>query len=170
MRNHGLTPDDEGDVPFWTTTDSLPVSRRSPEARSDDLESIMSWLRNGCPDSEDPSGDFKRVDEMLPKSKGKSPVDRAREIEGVLDWMRNTGVRPSPDGVIIPFDNLASLPISRRSPEERLTDRDHIATWIRNGRSDSDDPGGEFMKIDQLLASKPGQSALERAQDLEGAL
>jgi hypothetical protein len=162
MRNNGFTPMDDY-IPAFTKSGSHPVSKRSPEERVEDVESIMNWLRNGCPESEDPTGDFKHVDQMLPKKQGQSPEDRARQIEGVIDWMRNTGVKPSTEEGIVPFNKLASFPISRRSPEERLADVDEIKVWIRNGRSPSDDPTGDFKKIDQSLSAQPGQSPEDRA-------
>jgi hypothetical protein len=68
--------------------------------------------------------------------------------------MRNTGVKPSTEEGIVPFNKLASFPISRRSPEERLADVDEIKVWIRNGRSPSDDPTGDLKKIDQSLSAQ----------------
>jgi hypothetical protein len=168
MRDHGFTPADDANA--FKMIGSVPMSRCSPEERSQDIETIMNWLRNGSPESEDPNGDFKRVDQMLPRKHGQSPEDRARQIEGVMDWMRNTGVKPATEEGIVPFDRLASLPISRRSPEERSADMDDITSWIRNGRTATDDPTGDFKKIDQWLGAKPDQSPEERARDLEGAL
>ena len=43
-------------------------------------------------DSNDPTGEFKKVDQLLPKKRGQTPEDRARDVEAVLDWMRNKGV------------------------------------------------------------------------------
>ena len=169
MRNHGFAPVDDAPA-FNSMIDSVPMSRRSPEERTNDIETIMNWFRNGSPESEDPNGDFKRVDQMLPRKHGQSPEDRARQIEGVMDWMRNTGVKPTTDEGVVPFDKLASLPISRRSPEERSADRDDMTAWIRNGKAATDDPTGDFKKIDQLLGAKANQSPEDRARDLEGAL
>jgi len=168
MRNMGFEPEDE--VPVLNKNGSVPVSRRSPEERNSEIQLITNWLRNGSPSSEDPNGNFKRVDQMLPKKKRQSPEDRARQIEGVLDWMHNAGVKPAIEDGIVPFNTLASLPLSRRSPEERSADVDDITSWIRNGRSPSDDPTGDFKVVDQLLHAKPGQSPEDRAKDLEGAL
>ena len=64
------------------------------EARKQDVEDIMEWLRNPEDDSLDPMGDFKKVDQLRPKKACQKPKDRAEEIHGALDWMRNKGVKP----------------------------------------------------------------------------
>ena len=51
------------------------------------------WLRNGKNPSDDTDGDFKTVDQMLPRRPGQTPEQRARDIEGALDWMGNNGVK-----------------------------------------------------------------------------
>ena len=44
----------------------------------------MEWLHNPEDDSFDPTGDFKKVDQLRPKKAGQKPKDRAEEIEGAL--------------------------------------------------------------------------------------
>jgi hypothetical protein len=129
----------------------------------------LNWLRNGKPESEDPTGEFTKVDQLLPKKK-QSDEDRARDIEGALDWMRNRGVEPSDESPEGTFEKLGSFPISRRSPEERSGDVDDIMTWMRTNKDDQDDPTGEFTKIDQMLPKKKGQKPEERAREIESAL
>jgi hypothetical protein len=46
-------------------------------------------------DSFDPTGEFKAIDQVLPKKKGEKGKDRAKDIETALDWFRNKEVKPS---------------------------------------------------------------------------
>ena len=72
-----------------------------------------------------------------------------RDIESGLDWCRNKGVMSSGVDEDSPaFNKIGSLPVSRRSPEDRQKDVDNAMTWLRNGKNDSDDPTDEFKKID----------------------
>jgi hypothetical protein len=136
-----VSPDDKELQEGFDKLPSIPVSRRSPEKRKADDDDVITWLRNGMSDSEDPTGEFKKIDQMLPKKKGESPQDRARDIESGLDWCRNKGV-------------LACLQqdrfYSRFSPqsEDRQKDVDNAINWLRNDKSDSDDPTDEFKNID----------------------
>jgi len=103
--------------PSFSQLPSVPVSKRSPQDRKKETDSVLSWLRNPQDQKLDPTEEFTRVDQMLPKKKGQKPEDRAREIEGALDWMRNKDVKPSevaPEGT---FQKLGGVPISRRTPE-----------------------------------------------------
>ena len=68
-----------------------------------------------------------------------------------------------------PIEKLGSIPVSRRTPEDREKDIDDIVRWLRNGKDDSDDPTVEFEKIDQMVSSKPGQKPKDRARDIESA-
>merc|ERR1712036_174688 len=106
----------------------LPVSRRTPEDRLSEQEDVLNWLRDDkSPKSDTPEGHFKAVDQMLPIKKGQSPEDRARDIENALDWVRQVNI---PSGVEEPvgekFGSLPSLPISRRTPEERLSEQEDV--------------------------------------------
>jgi hypothetical protein len=94
MRNNGVFPHDEDAVENFNNLPSFSVSRRTPEQRAKDLENTLNLLRNKGKDDDgnDPTGEFRMLDSMLPKKRGQTPVDRARDIEGVLDWMRNNGV------------------------------------------------------------------------------
>ena len=56
-----------------------------------------------------------------------------------------------------PIEKLGSIPVSRRTPVDSEKDIDDIVRWLRNGKDDSNDPTGEFEKIDQIVPSKPGQ-------------
>ena len=151
-------------MPALSPIASVPVSRRSPEDREKDIDAILTWMRSKKDDSNDPTGAFKKIDQLLPKKRGQSPEDRARDIEAALDWMRNTGVEPIEDSSLPALSKVGSLPISRRSPEERSRDVDSVMTWMRNGKSDSDDPTGEFKKINQMLPAKGSQGPEDRAR------
>jgi hypothetical protein len=87
----------------------------------------------------DPTGEFTRVDQLLPK-KGQKPEDRAREIEGALDWMRNNGVSPMDDELNPSFSQLPSVPVSNRSPEDRKKETDNVLNWLRNPQDQKLDP------------------------------
>ena len=50
-----------------------------------------------------------------------------------------------------PIEKLGSIPVSRRTPEDREKDIDDIVRWLRNGKDDSDDPTGEFENINQMV-------------------
>jgi hypothetical protein len=101
---------------------SVPISRRTPEQRAKDLENTLNWLRNKGKDDEvfDPTGEFRKLDSMLPKKNGQTPADRARDIKGALDWMRNNGVSPhdNDDDALKQFGKLPSVPVSRRTLEQ----------------------------------------------------
>ena len=82
----------------------------------------MDWLRSGKKDKFDtPADDFKTLDQLFPETPGQKPEDRAKNLESALDWMRNNNVSPkefteSPSK----FDQLPSIPISRRTPEQSV--------------------------------------------------
>ena len=78
MRNTGIVPDEK--VPAFDKIGSVPVSRRTPEERSQDLDNALSWIRNGRPESDDPTGEFKKIDQLLPPKKNQPSEDRARDI------------------------------------------------------------------------------------------
>merc|ERR1712048_1416024 len=95
------------------------ISKRTPEQRAKDLRDIMSWMRNLEDGSLDPTGDFRKIDSILPKKRGQSKRERALEIENALDWVRNTSAFPGYDSEnVSDFTKLGSIPVSRRSPEE----------------------------------------------------
>jgi hypothetical protein len=73
-----VSPDDKELQAGFDKLPSIPVSRRSPKKRKADVDDVVTWLRNGMSDSEDPTAEFKKIDPMLPKKKGESPQDRAR--------------------------------------------------------------------------------------------
>merc|ERR1712183_578559 len=69
------------------------------------------------------------------------------------------------------MDKLPSIPIKRRSPEDRQKDVDNIIDWIKEGRpSNLDSPTNEFETIDRMLPKKEKQNADDRAKDIEGVL
>ena len=75
---------------------SVPISRRTPEQRAKDLENTLNWLRNKGKDDDvnDPTGDFRKLDSMMPKQRVGAPDDRAYEINGPLDRLPVDGVSP----------------------------------------------------------------------------
>jgi hypothetical protein len=153
-------------------TKSLSVVVRSPEERKKDLLSALNWLRNGKQQSDDPSGSFKKIDQMLPVKPAHSTEDRARELEGCMDWMRNNGVAPTAIDTVESMSKFGSLPVSHRTPEQRVQDLESAMTWLRNKGVDDEalDPTGEFRKLDAALPRKSDQNHQERARQIESAL
>ena len=90
-------------------------------------------------DSLDPTGDFKNVDKLCPKKAGQNPNDGAEEIGDALDWIRvnNKFVDDFRGGDNVPFGQLNSVRLSKRSPEERKKDVEDILDWIRSKKDDS---------------------------------
>jgi hypothetical protein len=87
---------------------------------------MLNWLRNKGKDdgTNDPTGEFRKVDSVLPKKRGQTPEDRAREVEGALDWMRNNGVSPEDqDEAFDKFKKVGTIPSSGRTPEQRGKER-----------------------------------------------
>jgi hypothetical protein len=78
----------------------------------------LNWIRQGKPDDHDMADELKKIDQLLPK-KNQSPLDRAKEIEGCLDWFRNNNMSPVDEPTAPEFFKLPSIPVSRRSPEDR---------------------------------------------------
>eukprot|EP00536_Pseudo-nitzschia_multiseries_P019367 jgi/Psemu1/60329/gm1.60329_g len=142
-RNVGKKPSelDATDVPFGKIG-LLPSSGKSPEGRLKDVDDVFNWIRSGKPDKVEgvDVDEFKIIDEMLPMKKGQSPMDRARSIENALDWRRQSRTVPVVgDGEPVSFDNLGSLSISRRSPDERLNDQENVLNWLRQLKDPSAD-------------------------------
>merc|ERR1712003_129512 len=116
----------DGDTPIMDKLPSVPVKRRSPEDRQKDVDDITDWIRKGRPSDDDsPTNEFATIDQMLPPKKNQSPDDRAKDVEGVLNWMRSNNIPSAPkveDGVTPSMDKLPSVPVKRRSPEDRQKD------------------------------------------------
>ena len=45
---------------------SIPVSRLTPEDREKDIDDFVRWLRNGKDYSDDLTGEFEKIDHMVP--------------------------------------------------------------------------------------------------------
>ena len=41
-------------------------------ALQNDVDAVVNWQRNGRTSQDDPTGEFTRIDQMLPKTKGQS--------------------------------------------------------------------------------------------------
>merc|ERR1712032_1340644 len=116
---------DETEMPLgMEKLPSIPVKRRSPEDRQKDVDDITDWIRQGRPSEIDsPTNEFKTIDQILPTKKNQSPDDRAKDVEGVLNWMRTNNIPSVPtfdeNNMPLGLDKLPSIPIKRRSPEDR---------------------------------------------------
>eukprot|EP00536_Pseudo-nitzschia_multiseries_P019666 jgi/Psemu1/62187/gm1.62187_g len=160
-RSVGMDPSEfDGSVGPFSKAGSLPISSKSPEDRLTDVDDIASWIRSGKPD-DDEGGNadgFKAIDQTLPAKR--------RTIHQKTELVT---LRVEFDGSVGPFSKAGSLPISSKSPEDRLTDVDDIASWIRSGKPDDVEGGNAdgFKAIDQTLPAKRRQSPEDRARDIE---
>jgi hypothetical protein len=161
-------------LPSFSNFGSVPVTHRTPEERSEDLEKVANWLRRkGKKDHKyDLSGEFRKLDKLLPQKAGQNVAERARDIEGALDWLRNSGVPSVDDDLAKALGRVGSVPISLRTPEQRMKDQQDALNWLRHkGKNDNVvDPTGEFRKIDSLLPKKKSQSKADRAKEMEQAI
>ena len=57
-------------------------------------------MRIGKDGSDDPTGDFDKIDQVLPMKRGQTLDYLAKDIEGDLDWIRNKGDAPDSFGEI----------------------------------------------------------------------
>ena len=178
MRNKGLHTDADDDESSFDKVGATDISRCTPEQKAKDLEKILNWMRKGKgkgkkkEDKYDPTGEFRKLDGLLPKKKSQTPEDRAREIEGALDWLRTQGTGLVEDEYIPSLGKVGTVDISRRTPEARAKDLEDALNWIRNKGNDDDsnDPTGDFRKLDSMLPKKRGQTPEERAREIEEAL
>ena len=76
---------------------------------------------------------------MVPNKPGQKPEDRASDIE----------IAPEDDDIpmLEKLDKIESVPIFRRTPDQRMDDVDDIVTWLQNGKDDSDD--SERLGLDE---------------------
>eukprot|EP00537_Pseudo-nitzschia_pungens_P018785 CAMPEP_0172408076 /NCGR_PEP_ID=MMETSP1061-20121228/75664_1 /TAXON_ID=37318 /ORGANISM="Pseudo-nitzschia pungens, Strain cf. pungens" /LENGTH=1396 /DNA_ID=CAMNT_0013144193 /DNA_START=15 /DNA_END=4201 /DNA_ORIENTATION=- len=167
-RNHGVKPVDEMFPWPLISVSHIPLSKRSPEQRDEDLNDIYDWLRGDESESLDPRGEFKKVSLMLTPEPNQTLFDRASDIEKALDWVRNA--TPSDSGGSNNLPICSSVPITRRSPEDRINERNNIIKWIRQGRDDVDDPTGDFEFFENLLPNRPLLKPFERSSEIETAI
>jgi len=171
----GVDPEDSLVASLFDKAGQAPFSRRTPEQRARDLADTMNWIRNKGKDDKtsDPTGDFRKLDVVLPRSAGQSPEDRSRQIESCLDWIRNSEPTMGRDDNQPSPQTIGSLPIARRTPEQRIGDLENALNFLRSkGTKDEKmfDPTGEFKKLDKLLPKKKGGTIEDRARDIETAL
>jgi len=76
----------------------------------------------------DPDGVFSKIDAMLPTKSRQTPRERAQDIESQMNWIRNNGVMPVDEDDNAPISNIGSVPVSRRSPEQRMKDVSQVPT------------------------------------------
>jgi hypothetical protein len=72
--------------------------------------------------------------------------------------MRNNGVSPhdNDDDALKQFGKLPSVPVSRRTLEQRDKDLENSLNWVRNKGKDGagNDPTGEFWMLDSMMPKK----------------
>ena len=168
---HPIVGDDTKLKDNFTKAD---ISMLSPEQRSQTLDAILNWLRTTGDEvakkSLDPSGDFTKLDSILPKRGGQTLEDRANSIQEALEWIREQGRIDSDDNVQIGSNNVPLTFIAKSTPEQRLKDLDCSLNWIRKGKNKKYDPTGDFRKLDKLLPKKRSQTPEERGREIEGKL
>jgi hypothetical protein len=54
--------------------------------KSERMTLMMYYLGFAKVDSFDPTGEFKKIDQVLPEKKGEMGKDHAKDIESALDW------------------------------------------------------------------------------------
>jgi hypothetical protein len=61
-----------------------------------DLKNTLNRLHNKGKDDgvNDPTGEFRKLDSLLPQKRGQTPADWARDIEGALDWIGQFNMAP----------------------------------------------------------------------------
>ena len=115
------------------------------------MDDILKW---GKDDKKyDPTGEFRKLDGMLPVKKSQSMEKRGREIEGALDWLRSITAGCAGSEPVPSFGKVPYMKMSTRSPEERARDLSSALKWIRKGKGKNKkyDPSGEFAKLNKLL-------------------
>ena len=70
----------------------------------------------------------------------------------------------------LPFQKLSSVPMDRRTPQQKARDVEDILNWQRNPKENAGPETEPFRQVDQLLPSKPGQTPVERANDIDNTL
>ena len=110
LRSQGTSPVGDESILSLEKIGTVEMSRRTPGDRALDLEDALNWMRNKGMDDDvnDPTGDFRKLDSMLPRKRDQIPDERAREVEGALDWMRNNGVSPDDDDATEKFSKAGS--------------------------------------------------------------
>ena len=91
------------------------------EDRDKDIDSIVRWFRYDKDKSDDPTGEFEKIDQVVPRNPGDKPKGRSRDIESALDWMHNNGMALDDESLpsFKKFAMVRSVPITRRSQPER---------------------------------------------------
>jgi hypothetical protein len=92
VRNKGLALD-EVILPLPNESRFVPVNATTPQQRESDLENVLNWIRSGKSDAADPTGEFKRLDSMLPNKRRQKPRELTHEIdESLMNWGSKGGV------------------------------------------------------------------------------
>jgi len=144
LKDHEVEPAKKSKKSKSKKVKAVVTSDRTPKQRSKDLEKILQWMRKGKgkgqkkEDKYDPTGEYRKLDSMLPKKKGETPEDRALEIEGALDWLRSQEDAPAGEAVVgtgEPQKTPMDLALCRLPPKKEkiinwtVQSRDTIASW-----------------------------------------
>jgi hypothetical protein len=113
-------------------------------------------LRSGKPDGDVKDSTFTKLDQVLPAKMGQSHDERAKEIDGAMDWMRHHGISLNENGPFPAFECIISIPVSRRSPDERKQDIADVLNWLKSGKKSNEnhEQPSHFKKLDIALPKK----------------
>jgi len=84
IREKSVNPSFGEDIPMFKKPSSIPMCTRTPNERLLDMKDALQWIRNGRKPADDPTGDFRKIDQVLPRRIGQTPEARARDIEAAL--------------------------------------------------------------------------------------
>ena len=127
-------------------------------------------MRNGRRPTDDPTGDFAKIDQLLPKKPNQTDRSRANAIEQSINWLRNKEINPAFDDGDEPFKKMVGeVPVSTKSPDERLKDVEAVETWLRNPATAVDDETRDFSVVNQLLPNV-AKSPTDRAREIESVI
>jgi hypothetical protein len=127
----------------------LSKHRRPSEQLATYLIDSVTWINNGRQGFDDRTGNFKKVDSVLPRMEWEG--EKIKDFEGAIDWME--------------YHDFLSKP--RRSSEQPATHLFDSITWINNGRQGFDDCTGNFKKFDSVFPRMEWEG--EKLKDIEGA-
>ena len=91
-------PSPQGKNKECTIDEGIEPSSPQDQIKNKECIQALTWIRNGMLEEDDPTGEFKIIDQILPRKLDQPAARRASDIEGVADWMRNTGLKTIDDG------------------------------------------------------------------------
>jgi hypothetical protein len=84
LREKSVNPGLDEDMPSFKKASGIPMCKRTPDERIRELKNALQWVRNGRKPTDDTTGNFRKIDQVLPRRIGQSPETRARDIEAAM--------------------------------------------------------------------------------------